>query len=234
MGVDPARRARIEDNLRQWGRAGAQDGVTLVTDGLTELAAVPGLMTEVDAHLLAGLARSAAPAKALEVGRFCGYSTALLARCGLRVTSIDSNLTRAELARLAPWHVPVLDQYQPGWQSLLDCAQRTLASLAPAVTLLVGNSHDATSWPQARDFALAFVDGGHDEQTALNDLRQAWPRLRPGGVLAVHDYELVLRVDPASGVDLAVARWMEEATGGFNGPFAWPGSSIVWVRKAGG
>jgi len=34
---------------------------------------------------------------------------------------------------------------------------------------------------------LAFVDGDHSERGCLSDLRALWPRMRPGGLVYVHD-----------------------------------------------
>ncbi|CAE8639590.1 unnamed protein product [Polarella glacialis] len=37
---------------------------------------------------------------------------------------------------------------------------------------------------------LVFIDGAHDFDSALADLRAWWPKLRPGGVMAGHDFSM--------------------------------------------
>lgn len=55
--------------------------------------------------------------------------------------------------------------------------------------------HRGTSAGVAGKFApgsidLVFIDGGHTFEEVFSDLIQWWPRLRPGGVLAGHDFSL--------------------------------------------
>jgi len=37
-------------------------------------------------------------------------------------------------------------------------------------------------------FRLIFVDGSHDERDVLEDMRNSWPLLRPGGLLVLDDW----------------------------------------------
>jgi predicted O-methyltransferase YrrM len=59
-------------------------------------------------------------------------------------------------------------------------------------------------WPQEWGVALdlVFVDGGHQYHETLGDLTLWLPLLKPGGIMAVHDYEKTTKVWP--GVDRAV------------------------------
>merc|ERR1712078_288202 len=54
--------------------------------------------------------------------------------------------------------------------------------------LLSARSTDAASIVGDRQFDLVFVDADHSEQGARDDLKAWAPRVRPGGVLAGHDY----------------------------------------------
>lgn len=67
-------------------------------------------------------------------------------------------------------------------RNLLECG------VADIVTLIVGRSmHVARLFPPGSvDFV--FIDAGHDFQNVLSDLAVWWPRIKPGGVLAGHDY----------------------------------------------
>ncbi len=101
------------------------------------------------------------------------------------------------------------------------------------VQMVNGDSRDPASWPLDRAPVLAFVDGSHDAETALCDLGHAWWRLASRRRAGLHDYDLTHRDDPASGVDLAWEEWLAGVSGD-DGPHMMAGSSIVWVRRAGG
>ena len=60
----------------------------------------------------------------------------------------------------------------------------------------------AQRFPQ-RAFDFAYVDGRHDYEGVLIDLRAWWDRLCPGGLLAGHDYAM-------AGVARALRRFMRE------------------------
>jgi GT2 family glycosyltransferase/glycosyltransferase involved in cell wall biosynthesis/tetratricopeptide (TPR) repeat protein len=61
---------------------------------------------------------------------------------------------------------------------------------AGKVRLFAADSR-AFDFPALAPLDFAFLDGGHDFGTALSDTRAAYAALRPGGVLAWHDFESV-------------------------------------------
>ena len=227
MGVNAARERSIRANLAEWRKRCWTD---LLRDRAAIRTEAPCLSTHTDRLVLSLLA--CPTALTIEVGRFAGATTHLLAQLSQFVVSIDSDLSRGDLARLAPQHIPALDAWWPGWWTLSEVAWHTIrdAGLGPRCELLRGDSRRAELWPEG-PANLVFIDGGHDTGTALSDLRHGWQRLRGGGRLAIHDYDLALRDDPASGVDLAVDQWLNDLAGRFYGPFSVSGSSIVWVVK---
>jgi predicted O-methyltransferase YrrM len=236
MGVTPDRATQIQASLREWRRATPGLRAIRARQRVKQLQAADPycLCTPEELVCLAALAEGSI--YALEVGRFAGATTALLALCCARVVSLDSDLTRAVLRRIAPYHVSHLDERRPGWQHLSDVAGDLLRRLdvSDRCELVCGDTRDAATWPDDRDFGIAFVDGGHDAETCYSDMNNAWWRLGRGGVLAVHDYDLALRSDPDSGVDLAWDWWLarcEREGTAYAGPYATAGSSIVWVRK---
>jgi len=235
--VTPHREANIRRQLAEWREAGTAQALSLPAKrALRRLreAQPYSLTTGADQRLLATLADGAG--KALEVGRFAGASTALLALLCERVVSLDSDLSRRQLVDLAPWHEAELDARAPGWGRLTDVATALLDTIGVAdhCELVRGDSRQPETWPTARDFGLVFVDGDHLAQSCYSDLNHAWWRLAPGGVLAIHDYDLALNTNPTAGVDLAVDWWLarcEREGTAYDGPYAVEGSSIVWVRK---
>ena len=63
------------------------------------------------------------------------------------------------------------------------------------------SSSDAASLLEDSSLAFLYVDGNHYYKWVVEDLHLYWPKVRPGGILAGHDYEW---------------RWMEP-----NGPDTW-------------
>jgi predicted O-methyltransferase YrrM len=56
------------------------------------------------------------------------------------------------------------------------------------VTLIVAPSVRAAGLFAPGSVDFAFIDAGHDYASVLSDLAAWWPRVRPGGALAGHDY----------------------------------------------
>jgi predicted O-methyltransferase YrrM len=62
------------------------------------------------------------------------------------------------------------------------------AGVLADVTLLVADSVRAAQRFAPGTIDFAFIDGAHDYDSVRADLRAWWPRIRPGGLLAGHDY----------------------------------------------
>lgn len=73
-----------------------------------------------------------------------------------------------------------------------------------------GDSKDVGAAWDRGPVDLVFVDGGHQEHECWGDLTIWRPHIKPGGVLAVHDYEKALDNKNWPGVDRAVRRYMAE------------------------
>lgn len=102
------------------------------------------------------------------------------------------------------------EEHQPGWQyhderlvdpetgrfDTLPLFRRTMheAALEDVVIAIVGASATvAAHW--GTPLALAFIDGGHTEESARADYEGWAPHVRPGGLLLIHD----VFPDPAQG-----------------------------------
>jgi SAM-dependent methyltransferase len=144
---------------------------------------VDGWLTEGEGRALAELARGK---DVLEIGSYCGLSTIWMARTARAMACVDpfdgrgtpkprdtfqefkDNLRRhgvsvgAGFCKVIPFRATSDQLYKAGW--------------APRVTFPEG-------------FDLAFIDGTHDAWNVLQDVRMATRLLKPGGLLAFHDYE---------------------------------------------
>ena len=125
-------------------------------------------ITDAETGVLATLAADAG--EALEVGSGFGYSAVVMAKAGALVTAVDPHA--GEL---------------PG--SLGIMTGNLQAYGVTTVTVRVGTSQAILPACQLGTFGLVFVDGDHTEATVVHDVEWAVKLLRPGGVLACHDYD---------------------------------------------
>jgi len=132
-------------------------------------------------------------AVAVEVGSWLGRSTALFAsllrdggRTDVTFYSVDWGLGNTDKAA---------DVCQPaltaGGRSVAGqlAANLHACGVADYVYQLV-----ATSTHAARLFAdasvdFAFIDANHTYESALEDIKAWWPKIKPGGAMAGHDYD---------------------------------------------
>ncbi len=106
--------------------------------------------------------------RVLEVGSAWGYSTILMAQAGSCVTAVDPHQDFGSRGRFFEnvRRYGMLHRVKP----VYEFSQNYLPSLADA------------------SFDLAFIDGDHGEPAASFDCQQALRLVRPGGLIAVHDY----------------------------------------------
>lgn len=149
---------------------------------------------------------------ALEVGSWVGRTAlALLAGGAQRVFCVDTwegsqDDETGELARRAGKGHPIA----------VFC-QNIGEDLFRQVFPLKGYSRVwAALWPTSRPLDLIFIDGDHSYEACRDDI-QAWRQhVRPGGILAVHDY----------GALHTVTRAVAELMPGFRVA----GRTVAWVR----
>jgi SAM-dependent methyltransferase len=131
---------------------------------------IPGWLTPLEGATLAALA---AGRDVLEIGSWQGRSTVCLARPAKHVTAVDH--FRGD-AGTGP-----ADGTEAAFRANLD-----RYGVAGKVTV---HACDAAAAPLAdAAFDLAFVDGAHDYASVARDLAIAARCVRPGGVIACHDW----------------------------------------------
>lgn len=129
---------------------------------------------------------------AVEIGTYCGKSTVLLGAAAAETGSVLYTID----------HHHGSEEHQPGWEfhdtSMVDPVsgrfdtlpmfRRTLdaAALDDTIVAVVGKSTVvARGW--RTPLQLLFIDGGHSETAAQQDL-EGWARwVAPGGTLVIHD-----------------------------------------------
>ena len=125
-------------------------------------------ITEAETAVLRELAATAG--EAVDIGSAYGYSAIVMASAGARVTTIDPHAGE-----------------NPG--TLGTLMANLQAYQANAVTVSVGTSQAVLPRLQQNWFGLVFIDGDHTEATVEHDVTWARKLLRPGGVLAAHDWD---------------------------------------------
>lgn len=104
----------------------------------------------------------------LEIGSAYGYSTVVLALAGARVTAVDPHIALGSLATLK--------------------ANLAAYEVTDRVEIRQGYSQHVLPTLTGR-FDLAWIDGDHEDPAVEHDVTMALKLLRPGGVLACHDYD---------------------------------------------
>jgi SAM-dependent methyltransferase len=110
----------------------------------------------------------------LEIGAYKGLSAWGMAHTAKHVVSVDTFRAtdngqdqRDQFTTLAEY-----DRVTAGFTNVT----RVPVSSEEAIDLIPG------------DFDMIFIDAMHTYEDVLADIRRWWPRVRPGGVLAGHDY----------------------------------------------
>jgi predicted O-methyltransferase YrrM len=117
----------------------------------------------------------------LEIGCYHGRSTALLAMClkpGERLVVCDA------------FDLPLKHSY--GNSPTPDILWKNLQTAVPqlcreSVEIHRGYSQDLRL-PENAGFRFAHIDGGHDRDEVLRDLRLCASRMLPGGIIVLDDY----------------------------------------------
>jgi len=132
---------------------------------------VPSAVTRDECHKLAALAEGKA---VLELGAHLGRSTIALCSTARIVHSVD-------------WH---LGDIHAGHMDSLPKFIQNLAvyKLRQKVVAHVGRFADVLPLFRSGLFDLAFLDGLHQTTAVEDDTRMILPLMKPGGIIAFHDY----------------------------------------------
>lgn len=137
--------------------------------------------------------------------------------------------TAADMAAVTPGQVFSIDIYKAG--RLRICYGEKIAKLTQRrrklgnLHLLKGSSHDVAQTFD-REIDLVFVDADHSYAGAKQDWDDWTPKLRRGGIIALHDS----RIAPSSPIRLGSMQFYEEARG-YAGFTELPGAGSLAVFK---
>lgn len=123
-------------------------------------------LTAAETSALQGLATGK---DVLEIGSAFGYSTVAIGLVAKTVVAVDPHLTHAS-------HPALLGNIAAN-------------GLQDKVTVRVGTSQVWLPALQGLTFDLVWIDGDHAAEMVEHDVTWALRLLRPGGVLACHDYD---------------------------------------------
>lgn len=139
-------------------------------------------MDDVELHGLVRALRALDPPAAcvVEIGSYCGGSTVVLGREAVR-RNPDATVYAIEPFT---FHEP---RYRGAYEPHFDANVREWG-LEERVRKLRMRSHDAArAWTRPID--VLYVDGDHAHEAVAADIRDFLPFVRPGGLVAFHDYK---------------------------------------------
>lgn len=140
-----------------------------------ERAAAAGVSGFLHPNEAAKLVELATGRDVLEVGSFKGLSAWCMAHTAKSVTCVDT-FKANDAGQI---QMEDLTTYQ---------AFRRAIDGFPNVSFFVGTSEEAAGRASGSKADLIFLDAMHTYEDVRADIARWWPRLRSGGVLALHDY----------------------------------------------
>lgn len=142
--------------------------------------------------LHAAVARVPAGGVVVEIGCWLGKSTAYLADL---VKTVDRDILFAAVDhgfgsedKSAGLHADVLAECGGNTAGRL-AANLKACGVVDSVLLIVAPSVRAARLFSDGSVDFAFVDGDHRPESVRADIEAWWPKVKPGGVLAGHDYD---------------------------------------------
>lgn len=143
---------------------------------IIEQAAAAGVHGFLHPDELTRLMELATGREVLEVGAFMGLSAWGMAQTAKSVTSVDTFRAHTDGQRQAD-DITTLAAYQKAVERFDNVKYP-----------YVGTSEQAWRVADHIQFDMIFIDAMHDYENVKADIARWWPRVRDGGVFAMHDY----------------------------------------------
>jgi predicted O-methyltransferase YrrM len=129
---------------------------------------------------------------ALEIGSYCGKSAVYIGSAvkknNQKLYSIDHHKGSEEQQPGEQFFDPDLINKEGNGIDTLPYFLETISSSGLEKTVIPVVSSSKEAYQDLKiNFDMIFIDGGHSEDAAQNDYRLWSKRLRPGGLLAIHD-----------------------------------------------
>lgn len=152
---------------------------------------VEGWLTMTEAK---GLTRLAFGKRVLEIGSFCGKSTICMGQVAKEIVAVDPHDGRAT------------DNERP---TMLEMMQNLAKYQVGNVSIQKATSEDFAASFDGEPFDVVFIDGDHTYEAVRKDQQIALKFLKPGGLIAFHDYRKVPR-EHDGGWDASVTQAVDE------------------------
>ena len=119
----------------------------------------------------------------LEIGTWKGRSTAFM---GTRIKESGKNIKFYAIDIFGPFIS------EGKLQDTSDIYQEFLENIEPIKDFIIaikGDSRIIHNQFQNNSFDFIFIDGGHDYESVIEDIRGWYPKLKPGGIFGGHDID---------------------------------------------
>lgn len=134
---------------------------------------VRGFLHNLEADRLVELA---AGKDVCEVGAFCGLSAWLMGMSAKSLVSID-HFSSATDGQRHTGHLTTLEDYK-----------RSVSRYSNVKPPVIATSEQAAPMFPDASFDFIFIDADHSYEAVRDDIQRWWPKLKPGGTMAFHDY----------------------------------------------
>jgi len=162
---------------------------------------IDGWFSEQDAKFVSTLCRKVS-GTVLEIGVFKGRSTAVMAPlciangCDYHIVDNFWGTEENDPATVVQRSEKVLAAFRRSMKSL---------GLWEDITVHKSDSYAATAAFLDASLGMCFIDADHTFDGCVRDIESWWPKVRPGGILAGHDYSDSRRFTVRPAVDAFVA-----------------------------
>lgn len=126
----------------------------------------------------------------VEVGSWKGQSLAFLGQ-GLKAKGWSGRLVAVDTFKgetNQPAHYKEVEKYGGSIRSVFEQNMKD-CEIADMVEILESDSVAATSHFKDGECSFVYIDAAHDFDSVLNDILAWLPKMRPGGMIAGHDYQ---------------------------------------------
>jgi predicted O-methyltransferase YrrM len=125
----------------------------------------------------------------LEIGCSEGHTTEWLLECNptLRITSVDPYVNYLD------WNGNMLNDRQEFYEKTMN----NLAKYGDRFTMIRDYSDNVVDQFQDGSLDMIFIDGLHTYDQVLKDCHNYYSKVKPGGIFAGHDYNVIQGVNKA-------------------------------------
>lgn len=174
------------------------DGVTVTVNGsgliphiAREMMRSPAIHhSDLRAYEILRRLEGVAQPRVAELGVFAGdLSKRLLARDDLHLTMVDAwgaYPNRERLARSGDFHATLSDAQQQGYKRM---ALDRIEFANGRSRVIAKDTSSASIDVPDESLDMVFIDADHSYEGCSTDIREWFPKVRPGGIIGGHDYE---------------------------------------------